>query len=545
MNLAEKVKRIGLPLVAVALLIIAFLRLFYGISFSDEAYYVAGPYRFILGDRPFVDDRSIEEFFLILMTPLVGAAHWLLGGVTGIILTLRTVYFLLTLLTATLIYSECRQYVSRGSAAALAISPVLFIPWSIPTFSYNSICCLAFSASFFLTARYVRTRRPAHLLAIGALHAVGVFAIPGCVVTVPAFAVGYIFLAPAGEKKRIFWYLSGGLIIIAAYAGYLSHILTASDDTLRMYLHTATHAINPLNCAVKMFFSSFRNFSGLPLAIALLICLYHRWRILFWGLSLLVFPATWMDVLEANTSLIWVRDFAVFGAIFLFALPRGTMRRLCMLGWGGGYLVGTMVSWGSTNGVNNAGVGLFLGAMIISLSVLTMLEREPSHRVVRVVRGAWIIFWIITLSVYQWTIYEDASVLALTRRVKSGPFLGLLTTQERAVFVDELYAQLSRLEPGGRIVYYDHFPGGYLFSRHRPAVWDMWGSSFASNKAYLLESAKRYPNDRIFLVRIRYPMEVFPSKVNPVHDSSLDQWARTNGTLLADTARFEIYRLNR
>ena len=46
----------GLSFVFLLLVIIAaYWRLYYSVEFTDEAFYVAIPYRFVLGDRPFID----------------------------------------------------------------------------------------------------------------------------------------------------------------------------------------------------------------------------------------------------------------------------------------------------------------------------------------------------------------------------------------------------------------------------------------------------------------------------------------------------------
>ena len=58
--------------VAVALVALAFTwrRLFLGIDLNDEGFYVAVPYRFALGARPFVDEMNILQTAAVLRLPV-------------------------------------------------------------------------------------------------------------------------------------------------------------------------------------------------------------------------------------------------------------------------------------------------------------------------------------------------------------------------------------------------------------------------------------------------------------------------------------------
>src|SRR5690348_2654767 len=72
--------------VAVIVVAITYARIYFGADFTDQAYYVAIPYRFVLGARPFIDETTpSQQMAGLLAFPFIWAYHTLFG-VTAIIL---------------------------------------------------------------------------------------------------------------------------------------------------------------------------------------------------------------------------------------------------------------------------------------------------------------------------------------------------------------------------------------------------------------------------------------------------------------------------
>ena len=65
---------------AFATLFLSWHRLYYGVDFTDEAFYVALPLRFALGDIPLKDEQSLAQFAGVLVLPLVRLFLWLSGA---------------------------------------------------------------------------------------------------------------------------------------------------------------------------------------------------------------------------------------------------------------------------------------------------------------------------------------------------------------------------------------------------------------------------------------------------------------------------------
>src|SRR6266481_8410426 len=120
---------------ALAMAIAAWKRLSYGVDFTDEAFYAAMPYGFALGNHPFVDEHTVQQTAAVLVTPLVRAHR----TNEGLVLFLRRGWLALALLTAWTAFASLRKLVPLEAAIAAAIVPIAFIPFSIPSLSYNTM----------------------------------------------------------------------------------------------------------------------------------------------------------------------------------------------------------------------------------------------------------------------------------------------------------------------------------------------------------------------------------------------------------------------
>src|SRR5580700_10165291 len=100
--------RAALAALALAVVAVSYWRLSYGVDFTDEAWYVAVPYRFVLGGRPYVDELSVPQTTAaVLLYPFLWAYH-ALAGRTGIVLFVRHLHFLVALGVGTAVAASMR-----------------------------------------------------------------------------------------------------------------------------------------------------------------------------------------------------------------------------------------------------------------------------------------------------------------------------------------------------------------------------------------------------------------------------------------------------
>src|ERR1043165_8922516 len=78
--------------ICVAAIAVLCWRMLHGIDLTDEAFYIALPYRFALGDRPFMDELNIAQTAGLLLYPFVKLYVLIVGDTTGIFLFIRVLY---------------------------------------------------------------------------------------------------------------------------------------------------------------------------------------------------------------------------------------------------------------------------------------------------------------------------------------------------------------------------------------------------------------------------------------------------------------------
>jgi hypothetical protein len=73
--------------------------------------------------------------------------------------------------------------------------------------------------------------------------------------------------------------------------------------------------------------------------------------------------------------------------------------------------------------------------------------------------------------------YFDGSRSELIHRIDSGPFRGIRTSEAHASLIEGLQRDLARFTSAqDRILFFDSFPAGYLFTGLRPATKTVWGN---------------------------------------------------------------------
>ena len=102
---------VALSFVAVGL-VLTWLRLFVGMDLRDESYYVLVPWRWALGDKPFVDEQSLLQIPGFLMYPFVKAFGFIRHyDPTGLVLYSRHLYLLLDIAVAVAMFLLLRRLV--------------------------------------------------------------------------------------------------------------------------------------------------------------------------------------------------------------------------------------------------------------------------------------------------------------------------------------------------------------------------------------------------------------------------------------------------
>ena len=93
---------------AIVVVGITYWRSWYGVDLTDESFYVALPWRFAHGARPFVDETTVAQQAGLLVSPFVWVWRELVG-VDGVVLYVRHLQFLFSLLVAAAVFVGLRS----------------------------------------------------------------------------------------------------------------------------------------------------------------------------------------------------------------------------------------------------------------------------------------------------------------------------------------------------------------------------------------------------------------------------------------------------
>lgn len=163
----------------------AFWKCRYGFGGYDEAFYIATPQRFSLGDAVLCDEWNKTQLAAVLTTPLYWLYTTITGGTTGIILAARYAYTTLHLFVCILIYARLRKY--GFGAVAASVLFFVFTPYNLMTLSYNTmgIDLTAVSGVLLATADY---RKKLVIILSG-------IAFAGAVLCQPYLMIAYLIFA--------------------------------------------------------------------------------------------------------------------------------------------------------------------------------------------------------------------------------------------------------------------------------------------------------------------------------------------------------------
>jgi hypothetical protein len=484
----------------------------FGTDATDETFSIALPYRFVLGDRPFVDEISIQQTAGIVLYPFVWIFVKVTGGTTGLVLFVRAVHLLVFKGAAALsVHAAARRWLRHpSSAVAVSFVPFAYVPHSIPNVGYNVIGMSLLTAGTFLAAAGVaepdaRARTRLFFLA-GLAEGIMSFAYPPMVAAALLSAPLVLALAPRRLASTLA-FVAGGVAALGVIAPALAFGGVAG---VRRSLNWGVHAgVTASSVHVKQLYEALRltlpSFEVYAL-VALLAAGILRSRLL---VAVVVSAVTlafayWFrdDSANAYGAIRTVTYTGLLGpAMILVARPDGAVARGVALVALPAFAAGAAAAYVSTQGVDAASLGLQASMVLFAVLAARALERAGADRTFAMLPAVALMAVLVTRA-YDF-VYRDAPLVALTETVPSGPFKGIRTTPDRA----QLYAELLQItkaydDPEGRLLVLYEWPGLYLFSRMRPSAHCVWQEYFGDQDG-LLAYWRRYPKGKGIVVRVK------------------------------------------
>lgn len=472
-------RRLGLGLLAaftLAAVGASYWRLYYGVDFTDEAWYVAVPYRFVLGGRPYVDELSVPQTTAaVLLYPFVWVYH-AIAGRTGIVLFVRHLHFLVAAAVG-IVVAACLRRVAGTAVATLAgLATFLFVPFDIPSVSYDSLGAGFFAAGSLLGFASLRVARarPWAGLCLG----LAAFAYPPLVLAVLVGCGARLWLEREHPRQELVRVTLPALALPAL--GFLALAGIAGPHRIIADYRRSSHYLGQAGGLTKLHGIAAHLKETLPLwyllaaGLILLAWSWRRWPRLA-ALTVVALPLTTLPT--APHSYTASLNFVAHAGFLALPLALGLYRRrnvleLMVAVWLPALVGGIVTAYSSANGGVNFGVG-FLPALAVTVVLAgSAVDALAGVRGFGAAPAAIVAALLLYFGILP--VYRDGPLSSLGTQVASGPYAGLFTSRAKEAFLVGFDRDLTGVGSRCTIAFFNDFPAGYLLTAARPDTSAVW-----------------------------------------------------------------------
>ncbi len=520
--------RMGLAGLILAIVTAAAARLHFGVDFTDEAFYATLPYRFALGDRPYVSDLGVAQNAGILTTPIVWLWLSLTGDGGGLIVFLRYAYLGMRVCVCVLAAWALWRRAPRGLGVVTPLLVCGFVLFAIPTLSYNTIAASAVTASLLFLLLWVERGTSAFAAATVVCAAIAAYVHPGLSLVATAIVTAVVVCAPNGGGRRVALRALVGVGVALAVVGIVAALGLGAANIKRLLAEAGAYA-GPSVMSWKLLAAPGRLLSmGSGRLLALI------WLGLWFASRL---PRAITAVMAAAYVLLAASMDNQFALILIgiAALPlawrvwRYEREADLLLAASLSVVAGLTVAQFSTNGIPNGAVGMETAAMIFFIALHRVLvapaidDRWWNTRLTKL-PAVLAILTVIRFSSNQWTyVYRDDHISRLVAAVPEGPYKWLRTTPAKLTYLVRVQSALRNLAAEKQsLLVFNGFPGAYLMAAVPPATPITWVA--AGTEAF---AARRREGIARALGEAARPMLVMQVFRLPVTATSDDHWEYT------------------
>jgi hypothetical protein len=463
---------------------ICYVRIYFGIDFNDEAFYIAVPYRFILGDRPFIDEKSLIQLSGLLMFPFLKIFHWVTGGIQGAFLYWRHLHFGFFIFVAISVFLVIRKMIKWQLGFLVSLTVVTFAPFNIFGLSYNTLGSGFLTLGLFVGFFGIFEKSKKCLFSSGLYNALAAISYPPLIVITLAYG-GIIFYLSRRDRHALTWYTTGSSIPFMVF--FIIFLYFGIENVIRSF-HFATSfgpQLGGIEKVTRILSGVWVNIPNKTILILLLLVIvvgmkyepsYFKYSFLL--LPLVVFKLRWDYYFGQASSSIYVLYYSMLAPYLLLFLRRNDLAQRLFCGvWIPSFIAGVVTSYTSGNGYVSAAIGLLPGFIVTSIMVVLVYsdksqKKETALTRTRLLHMFSVILLILIFVFYRFsTVYDEDKISLLNTRITAGPFFGLYTTREKSNYLSELTDDLRHYgEKHKRILIYDRLPAGFLLTSLRPAT---------------------------------------------------------------------------
>jgi hypothetical protein len=508
---------------AAAAVVLTRQRLFLGMDLQDESFYIVAPWRWALGDTPFVNEQNLAQVGGLLEYPFIKLFGIVRDyDVTGLVLYTRHLYLLMMLGVAVAVFLILRRVVRWELALPVASVYVAYIFRETPQLSYNTMgaAFLTLGAALGLWV-VLEGRGRIWALASGAAYGLAVVAYPTLLFIVPFYAVFLAFALgrravgmmadfafahppdpegpPTGHpawRALSFWVLGGVAVLAPVSLLILSFGL---KNLLRCWAFTmeVARSLDQLGGAAKAyevaqgFWRFYWSRPYLIVAALVILVVYRRWpmpgRVLLVTLPLALWLAGQRSMLDAAGFVLVYAALAPYLFLFVPRARREAGAKLLLWVWAPAMIAGAMTAFTSAAGYLNAPVGFTPTLMVSGVFLAWALEAVASPDPVASDAASsgrlpWLALVVLVAVVGVTVVFQfqqrDVPYRELTSRFDSGPWWGIKVTPDRRGLLDGFASDLrAQSRPDDALLVFYQACGYYLYWRGEIAANSYWLSN--------------------------------------------------------------------
>ncbi len=460
------------------MVLVSYLRIYLGIDFTDEALYSAIPYRFVLGDRPFVDEWNLTQASALFTFPLFYLFSLFSPDGEWWMLFARHLGFFLSVVVAGVLYRTFASVMAPRALMIACTAAIAFVPYGLLGIGYNALGSAFFTLG--ICAGWNRERKADRSIWLaGVCHGVAVCAYPTLILACLVYAA--CFATRRSPIRLIGMYVLGGLSTLVGVAVLYRLDPRALWDSIRYVSEAGANSehdwgMQKLWVLAVDFWNALRSKGLLAFHLSFWAwaVFYKKRRVVAHLVLLLPFTFFYCNraVLGGDGVMGFLRYFA-FLAPFAFVLLPTKSRSwpLLVRVWLPVIAAGCVMAWSSNMKLEAFAVPI-LPAVFVALFYLgEFFDRADGRREVL----AGLVVLVVLYS--RLTVYMDDPLRHLRERIPQGVYRGLFTTALKKSYLESITQDVRLFGAGATsIVFQPHFPAGYLLSKLRPAAPSVWGS---------------------------------------------------------------------
>ncbi len=464
----------------------------FGSPLTDESFPFATAYRFLIGQRPFVDDFSAIIPLGLLLTPLVKLSLIIHHGRDSLILFTRELYIVFSFFLALYTFFVTQKIFPTIVAFFIAINILIFHPFGINNFHYDTLTTLFWTIIVFQAFVFVvdDSMHFLHYLVFALLNLLLCCAYPPFLFFLVLFN-GYI-LVFMKKKGRLFFtlltlFFCASIVLIWILFGFFKLTSLNIKDEIS-FLHNLSHNshiayYSPYNDSliaklftiikeIKAIYFKYLTVSFLLICLAYFLRKFNLVALMLIVVSLIL-PLFYISYLhpDYHETFYFLNSVAFSAAyVFLFFLRSNELaKKLFYFIWVPSLLAGYLTSATSSNFAVNLNIGFFPATLLAFVFAYLVGQKSAETRMNYLITRGLLIFGIGAILFFQlYCVYGLKQVgIAIYKNnekvTRSGPFRGLYLDPDIAQFIDRLQSDIERLDTDNKkYIYFGVLSGGYL-----------------------------------------------------------------------------------